>query len=45
MPKPKYCLQNPRTLTSISFEGALGDLVDGHHFFDIFTKATIYEVL
>ena len=34
----------PPTLTSIWFE-ALGDLVDGEHFFDIVTDDVVYEVL
>ena len=45
MPKPKYTAYQPADPYFNLIRRALGDLVDGEHFFDIVTDNTIYEVL
>lgn len=45
MPNPKYAAYAPAAPYFDLVRGALGELVDGDHFFDILTDATIYEVL
>jgi ketosteroid isomerase-like protein len=45
MPKPKYVAYKPADPYFNLVRGALGDLVDGEHFFDIVTDDTVYEVL
>ncbi|GLR68304.1 hypothetical protein GCM10010909_29850 [Acidocella aquatica] len=45
MPTPKYAAYAPAAPYFDLVRGALGDLVDGEHFFDIITDDTIYEVL
>ncbi len=45
MPKPKYDAYEPAAPYFNLVRGALGDLVDGEHFFDIVTDDTVYEVL
>jgi ketosteroid isomerase-like protein len=45
MSKPKYAAYKPADPYFNLVRGALGDLVDGEHFFDIVTDDTIYEVL
>jgi uncharacterized protein len=45
MPKPKYAAYKPADPYFNLVRGALGDLVDGEHFFDIVTDDTVYEVL
>lgn len=45
MPNPKYAAYTPAAPYFDLVRGALGDLVDGDHFFDVVTDRTIYEVL
>ena len=45
MPKPKYAAYKPADPYFNLVRGALGDLVDGEHFFDVMTDDTLYEVL
>ena len=45
MPKPKYAAYKAADPYFNLVRHALGDLVDGEHFFDIVTDDTIYEVL
>ncbi len=45
MPHPKYAAYAPAVPYFDLVRNALGDLVDGGHFFDTLTDATIYEVL
>ncbi|QGM46622.1 nuclear transport factor 2 family protein [Methylocystis heyeri] len=45
MPNRKYAAYEPAAPYFDLIRGALGDLVDGEHFFDVITDATIYEVL
>lgn len=45
MPSPEYAAYQPAAPYFNLVRGALGDLVDGEHFFDIITDDTIYEVL
>jgi ketosteroid isomerase-like protein len=45
MPSPKYAAYQPAAPYFQLVRGALGDLVDGEHFFDTITDETIYEVL
>jgi uncharacterized protein len=45
MPKAKYAAYKPADPYFNLVRGALGDLVDGEHFFDIVTDGTVYEVL
>jgi len=45
MPNPKYATYEPAAPYFDLVREALGDLVDGEHFFDIVTEDTIYEVL
>jgi ketosteroid isomerase-like protein len=45
MPKPKYAAYKPADPYFNLVRGALGDLVDGEHFFDIVSDDTVYEVL
>jgi ketosteroid isomerase-like protein len=45
MPNPKYAAYEPAAPYFDLVREALGDLVDGQHFFDIVTEDTIYEVL
>jgi len=45
MPKLKYAAYKPADPYFRLIRGALGDLVDGEHFFDIITDDTVYEVL
>ncbi|MDF3831453.1 nuclear transport factor 2 family protein [Cupriavidus basilensis] len=45
MPKPKYAAFNPAAPYFDLVREALGDLVDGEHFFDVVTDNTVYEVL
>ena len=45
MPNPKYAVYKPAAPYFDLVRRALGDLVDGEHFFDIITDDTIYEVL
>jgi ketosteroid isomerase-like protein len=45
MPSPKYAAYEASRPYFELVRGALGDLVDGEHFFDIVTDNTIYEVL
>jgi ketosteroid isomerase-like protein len=45
MSKPEYAAFKPADPYFNLVRGALGDLVDGEHFFDIITDDTIYEVL
>ena len=45
MPKPKYAAYKPADPYFNLVRGALGDLVDGEHFFDVVTDDTLYEVL
>jgi uncharacterized protein len=44
MPNPKYAAYKPAAPYFDLVRGALGDLVEGEHFFDVVTDATIYEV-
>lgn len=45
MPNPDYSAFNPAKPYFDLVRRALGDLVDGEHFFDIVTEETVYEVL
>jgi len=45
MPNPKYADYQPAAPYFNLVRGALGDLVDGEHFFDIVSDDTVYEVL
>jgi ketosteroid isomerase-like protein len=45
MPNPKYAAYESAAPYFDLVRGALGDLVDGEHFFDIVTNAVVYEVL
>lgn len=45
MPSPKYAAYEPAAPYFDLVRGALGDLVDGEHFFDIVTDDVVYEVL
>lgn len=45
MPSQKYAAFQPAQPYFDLVRGALGDLVDGEHFFDTITDGTIYEVL
>jgi uncharacterized protein len=45
MPNPKYAAYEPAAPYFDLVRGALGDLVDGKHFFDIVTDDIVYEVL
>ena len=45
MPKPKYAAYKPADPYFNLIRCALGELVDGEHFFDIVTDDTVYEVL
>ena len=45
MPNPKYVAYEPAAPYFNLVRGALGDLVDGEHFFDIVTDDVVYEVL
>jgi uncharacterized protein len=45
MPHTKYAAYAPATPYFDLVRGALGDMVDGKHFFDTLTGETIYEVL
>ena len=45
MPNPKYAAYEPAAPYFDLVREALGDLVDGEHFFDIVNEDTIYEVL
>ena len=45
MPSPKYAAYEAVSPYFELVRGALGDLVDGEHFFDVVTDDIIYEVL
>jgi ketosteroid isomerase-like protein len=45
MPNPEYAAYQPAAPYFDLVREALGDLVDGDHFFDLITDETIYEVL
>ncbi len=45
MPNPKYAAYEGAAPYFNLVRGALGDLVDGEHFFDIVTDDLVYEVL
>lgn len=45
MPNPKYAAYEGAAPYFDLVRGALGDLVDGEHFFDILTEDVVYEVL
>ena len=45
MPNPKYAAYEPAATYFNLVRGALGELVDGEHFFDIITDDVVYEVL
>ena len=45
MPSPKYAAYESAAPYFDLVRGALGDLVDGEHFFDIVTDDVVYEVL
>ncbi len=45
MPDPKYAPYEAAAPYFDLVRGALGDLVDGEHFFDIVTDDVVYEVL
>jgi uncharacterized protein len=45
MPKAKYAAYAPANPYFELVRGALGDLVDGEHFFDVVADGVIYEVL
>jgi ketosteroid isomerase-like protein len=45
MPNPKYAAYKASKPYLDLVRGALGDLVDGEHFFDIVTDDVVYEVL
>lgn len=45
MPKPKYAAYSAADPYFDLVRGALGDRVDGDHFFDVLSEGVIYEVL
>jgi ketosteroid isomerase-like protein len=45
MPNPQYAAYQPAAPYFSLVREALGDLVDGEHFFDVITDETTYEVL
>ncbi|MBM9402432.1 nuclear transport factor 2 family protein [Gluconacetobacter azotocaptans] len=45
MPNPKYAAYAPASPYFSLVRGALGDRVDGEHFFDVITDDVVYEVL
>jgi uncharacterized protein len=45
MPNPKYAVYKASKAYFDLVRGALGDLVDGEHFFDTVTDDVVYEVL
>jgi uncharacterized protein len=45
MPKPKYATYEPAAPYFDLVRGALGNLVDGEHFFDFVADDVVYEVL
>ena len=45
MPNPKYAAYEAAKPYFELVRGALGDLVDGEHFFDIVADDVVYEVL
>ena len=45
MPNPKYAAYEAAYPYFELVRGALGDLVDGEHFFDIVAEDVVYEVL
>src|SRR5258708_4880166 len=45
MPNPKYAAYRPADPYFNLVRGALGDLVDGDHFFDVVADDAVYEVL
>jgi ketosteroid isomerase-like protein len=45
MPNPKYAAYEPANPYFDLVRGALGNLVDGEHFFDIVADGVVYEVL
>jgi uncharacterized protein len=45
MPNPKYAAYKPADPYFNLVRGALGDLVDGEHFFDVLAGDVVYEVL
>jgi len=45
MPSARYAAYKPAAPYFDLVRGALGDLVDGEHFFDIVTDDVVYEVL
>ena len=45
MPKPKYAAYEAAAPYFDLVRGALGDLVDGEHFFDVVADDVVYEVL
>ena len=45
MPNSKYAAYKPADPYFNLVRGALGDLVDGEHFFDILAGDVVYEVL
>ena len=45
MPNSQYAAYKPAAPYFDLVRGALGDLVDGQHFFDLLSDETIYEVL
>jgi ketosteroid isomerase-like protein len=45
MPSPKYAVYDAARPYFELVRAALGDLVDGEHFFDIITDDVVYEVL
>jgi uncharacterized protein len=45
MPNPKYAAYDAASPYFHLIRGALGDLVDGEHFFDIVANDVVYEVL
>jgi ketosteroid isomerase-like protein len=45
MPKSKYAAYQPAAPYFDLVRGALGELVDGEHFFDVVAEKVVYEVL
>jgi uncharacterized protein len=45
MPNPEYAAYQPAAAYFDLVRQALGDLVEGEHFFDVITDETVYEVL
>jgi hypothetical protein len=45
MPNPRYAAYEPAAPYFDLVRGAVGDLVDGEHFFDIVSDDVVYEVL